>query len=370
MAHELSFQFEKRFSEGVVIQADLHLSKQGPLVTVLFGPSGSGKTTILRCLAGLERPERGIIRHGDDTWYDASRGISLSPQERHIGHLFQDYALFPHLSVKRNLEYGLHHYGPEERKQRASALIDLFQLSGLENRYPKQLSGGQRQRVALARAVAPQPRLLLLDEPLSALDDPTRSRLRSELRSVLTSVGIRTLLVTHDRIEAIALGDQLAVVVDGRIQQVGPVQEVFHYPANHAVAQSVGVETVLPCVVVAEGDGLLTLQAGPIKLWAVDPGDVESSELYLCVRADEVMLERGGARRDSARNHLLGRINAMTPEGALVRVMLDCGVPLVSLVTRQACEELNLTEGESVTAVIKATSVHLVSRTAVSWAST
>ena len=153
------------------------------------------------------------------------------------------------------------------------------------------------QKVALARTLAPEPRLLLLDEPLSALDDPTRGRLRSELRRLLTQIGVATVLVTHDRSEAIALGDQLAVVAGGRIQQVGPVEEVFRYPANHSVAQSVGVETVLPGQVVGTGGGLLKVQAGQVHLTAVDPGDIEGTDVYLCIRAEEVILERGPCRQ-------------------------------------------------------------------------
>jgi molybdate transport system ATP-binding protein len=363
MADGLTVQIQKHFASGTIIEADLRLATGAPAVTVLFGPSGSGKTTVLRCLAGLERPERGVICYGDEVWYDALRGICLSPQKRRIGYLFQEYALFPHLTVKGNLEYGLSHEGKGQRQRRVAALSKLFKLEGLENRYPRQLSGGQLQRVALARAVAPEPRLLLLDEPLSALDDPTRGRLRSELRGLLLKTGVPTLLVTHDRMEAIALGDQLAVIVEGRIQQIGLVQEVFSYPASHAVARSVGVENVLPGTVVGTSEGLLTLRAQQARLFAVDPGDVDGPEVYLCIRAEEVILETDAAGRDSARNHLTGRITSITLEGPLVRVRLDCGIPLIALITRQAREQLTLKEGDTVKAVIKATSVHLVPRT-------
>jgi molybdate transport system ATP-binding protein len=364
MADELILKIEKRFPSGAMVEADLHLPQNPPSVTVLFGPSGSGKTTLLRCVAGLERPDRGIICRGDDVWYDASRGISLSPQRRRIGYLSQEYALFPHLTVKQNLEYGLNHRGREQRAQRVGTLMDLFQLSGLENRRPRQLSGGQLQRVALARALAPEPRLLLLDEPLSALDDPTRSHLRSELRRLLAEVRIPAVVVTHDRVEAIALGDHMAVLVAGRIQQNGPVQEVFSYPANDTVARSVGVETVLPGKIVAARDELLTVEVGRIRIMAVDPGDLTRPEVHLCVRAEDVILEKSASGQDSARNHLTGHITAIIPEGALVRVTMDCGVPIIALVTRQSREELHLREGDLFTAVIKATAVHLVPRMA------
>jgi len=362
MADELILRVTKSFPSGVTVEADLCVLQSPPSVTVLFGPSGSGKTTLLRCLAGLERPDRGIIRFGNELWYDSNRGISLSPQERHIGYLFQEYALFPHLTVRQNLEYGLNHRSREQRAQRVLTLMDLLQLGDLEGRYPRQLSGGQMQRVALARALAPEPQLLLLDEPLSALDDPTRARLRGELRRLLTQIRVATVLVTHDRSEAIALGDQLAVVAGGRIQQVGPVEEVFRYPANHHVAQSVGVETVLPGKVTETGFGLLKVQAGRVQLTAADPGDIEGSDVYLCIRAEEVILEKGAASKDSARNHLHGRVISLTPEGVLVRVTVDCGAPIIALVTRQSALELNLSEGEMLTVVIKATAVHLIPR--------
>ena len=363
MADDLTLKIEKRFPSGATVEAELELPQSPPSVTVLFGPSGSGKTTLLRCLAGLEQPDRGFIFRGKEVWYESSRGISLSPQQRHIGYLFQEYALFPHKTVKGNLEFGLIDCSREQRAERVSHLIDLFQLNGIEGRFPRQLSGGQLQKVALARTLAPRPRLLLLDEPLSALDDPTRGRLRSELRRLLNQVGIPTLLVTHDRVEAIALGDRLVVMVDGRIQQTGPVREVFSFPANHAVAQSVGTETLTPGEITEARNGLLTVQAGQVRITSVDPGDLGGRDVYLCIRAEDVIIERGPTSRDSARNHLPGRITSILFEGVLVKVMLDCGIPLCALVTRQSCEELNLKDGDNVTAIVKATAIHLVPRT-------
>ncbi len=363
MADELILKIEKQFPTGASVEADLRLVQHPPSVTILFGPSGAGKTTILRCLAGLEQPERGFIRHGDEIWYEADRAVFLPPQRRRVGYLSQDYALFPHRTVRGNLEFGLNHRSAEQRAQRVRYLTHLFQLSGLESRYPRQLSGGQSQRVALARALAPAPRLLLLDEPLAALDDPTRGRLRNDLRRLLTEVRVPAIVVTHDRVEAIVLGDQMAVLAGGRVQQVGPVQEVFSHPANDVVARSVGVETVLPGKIVAVHDGLLTVEVGRVSVAAVDPGDLTGSEVHVCLRAEDVILERSARGQDSARNHLAGRITAIIPEGALVRVMIDCGFPIVALVTRQSRENLQLSEGDLFTAVVKATAVHLVPRT-------
>ena len=185
MSAALTADFAKHFQPGPVIRASLRCALDAFSITVLFGPSGSGKTTVLRCIAGLERPEEGTIRYAEEVWFDAGQNISLPPQQRGIGYLFQDYALFPHLSVSRNVAYGLRGEPQERRRQRTREMFDLLELTGLEDRYPRQLSGGQQQRVALARALVRQPRLLLLDEPLSALDTPTRRPLRAELRQLL-----------------------------------------------------------------------------------------------------------------------------------------------------------------------------------------
>ena len=329
----------------------------------LFGPSGSGKTTILRCLAGLEKPESGFIHFRGQIWFDAEYGISLSPQQRRIGFLFQEFALFPHLTVSENLEYGLGSQAKSTRHQRVAALAKLFEIENLLARYPRELSGGQLQRVALARTVAPEPQLLLLDEPLSALDDPTRNRLRTELRRLLNRIGIPTLLVTHDRTEAIVLGDRLAVVIEGKIQQTGSVEEVFNRPANTWVANSMGVESVIPGRIVGSANGLLAIQAKDVHLFAVDPGDLSSPDVYVCIRAEEVMLSRTAGGAESARNHLSGTIVSIVPEGPLVRVSIDCGIPLVAFVTKPSRDELNLKTGDMVVAVVKATTVHLIPRT-------
>jgi molybdate transport system ATP-binding protein len=364
VAHALSFLIEKRFHKGAVIEARLHMeTSERRSVTVLFGPSGSGKTTILRCLAGLEQPEGGFIHFNEEVWFDAKKGISVTPQRRHIGFLFQEYALFPHLTVEQNIEYGLQGQSKPRRQERVAHLASLFQIAELLTRHPSELSGGQLQRVALARTVAPEPQLLLLDEPLSALDAPTRNHLRTELRGLLNRIEIPTLLVTHDRTEAIGLGDRLAVVVDGKIQQTGSVEEVFSRPGNTLVANSMGVETVIPGRILGSANGLLTVQARDVQLSAVDPGDLPSLNVHVCIRAEEVMLSRTGGGGESARNHLSGTIFSIVPEGPLVRVSIDCGISLVAFVTKPSRDELDLKTGDRVVAVVKATSVHLIPRT-------
>ncbi len=362
MERALTFRVVRRFPGGPLVDAAASWPTAGG-VTVLFGPSGSGKTTVLRALAGLERPDDGRIAFEGEAWFDGASGLQVPPQARGVGLLFQDYALFPHLDVRANLAFGLHRLSAAARSARVAEVAATFGLGGLLDRRPAQLSGGQRQRVALARALAPRPRLLLLDEPLSALDAPTREELRGELRHLLEQSGVPAVVVTHDRTEALALGDRLAVLVDGAVRQVGPVHEVFSEPADVEVARVVGTENVFPARLLRREAGLIVVGAGAAELVAVDPGGVED-EAYACVRAEDVVLEVEVGRDSSARNHLPGVVTARRDEGPLVRLTLDCGLKLVSLVTRASAERLGLVPGRRVTASVKAPSVRVVPRRA------
>jgi molybdate transport system ATP-binding protein len=355
----LSADAERRYPGAGRVEARFDIPCQGFSITVLFGPSGSGKTTILRMLAGLERPDAGRILCGDEVWADAGRGLHRPPQARRIGFLSQGYDLFPHLDVAANLAYGLPDLAPVERRARVADLLALLDLQGLEQRRPAQLSGGQRQRVALGRALAPRPALLLLDEPLSALDRAVQLRLRRDLRALLRRLEVPTVLVTHDRAEALQLGDRIVVMEDGRRCQAGPIQDVFERPSDPAVARILGVETVLLGRVLEVRDGLATLAVGETLLHAADPGGL-GAQAYVCIRGEDVLLGRGEPGPGTARNRLPGRIQSLQPEGPLVRLTLACGFPLESLVTRQACADLGLAEGETVTALLKASALHLI----------
>lgn len=354
-------RFTVRLGQSVVIKADLRRPTDQFSVTVLFGPSGCGKTTTLRCLAGLERPEEGRIAFENTLWFDHEQRVFLTPQQRDIGYLFQEYSLFPHLTVARNIAYGLWRVSRTEQRRRVADMLDLFHLAGLEKRYPHQLSGGEQQRIALARVLVRRPRLLLLDEPLSALDAPIREQLRPELRRMLAEFGIPVVLVTHDRIEAMALADHLIVLDHGKVRQQGAVEEVFNRPADVEVARIVGMGNVQPGRVVESAEGLATVDVGNTQLLALAPKPL-AEKVYVCIQAEEVMLQKGASDHASPRNRLRGTIKSLTPEGPLVRVALDCGFPLVALVTRPACEELELREGEPITALVKTPSVHLIAR--------
>ena len=364
MAEEIVARFAKRFPGGPLVQMDdLHVTCDRPSIAVLFGASGSGKTTVLRCLAGLERPDSGLIQCGDELWFDPAKSVFLPPQQRNIGYLSQDYSLFPHLSVEQNIGYGLRRSPLAERESRVADVVRLLDLAGLEKRLPRQLSGGQQQRAALARAVIRRPRLLLLDEPLSALDSPTRLRLRGELRRLLVRLGVPAILVTHDRFEALALGDELVVIDQGHIVQTGPVQDVFRRPANLAVAGVVAVETVQPAHILSAVDGLLLVAVGETRLAAVSrdlPAD--TSDVFVCIHAEDVILVKGSDRPSSARNQLPAVVQALTREGPLTRVELDCGFNLTALLTKQACEEMELKSGDRVMALVKAPHIHLIPR--------
>jgi molybdate transport system ATP-binding protein len=214
-------------------------------VAALFGPSGAGKTLTLQCLAGLVRPDAGRIVVDGRVLFDSAAGIDVPPQRRHVGYVFQGYALFPHLTVRDNVGFGLRERSRADRTRRVDEVLARLGLDSLAERLPRELSGGQRQRVALGRALAIDPALLLLDEPLSALDLPLRQALRDELRGVLTDWGVAAVLVTHDLVEAYRLGDRIVVYEEGRVIQAAPRAELLWQPSSWAVARIMGIRNLV-----------------------------------------------------------------------------------------------------------------------------
>ena len=224
-------------------------------IGVLIGPSGCGKTSLLRAVAGLEPLAAGRVAMGERVLSDPAMGVHVAAEERRIGMVFQDYALFPHLSVADNIAFGVHHLPRSERQTRVRQMLDLVGLAHTARRLPHQLSGGQQQRVALARALAPQPDLLLLDEPFSSLDVDLRERLAQDVRQILKEHGATALVVTHDQLEAFALGDVIGVMNRGRLEQWDDAYSLYHRPASRFVAQFIGHGVFAPAQIVACAHG-------------------------------------------------------------------------------------------------------------------
>ena len=259
-------------------------------IGVLIGPSGCGKTTLLRAVAGLEHVTSGQIKLGGDVVSDADRHVP--PEKRRIGMVFQDYALFPHLDVGRNVAFGLQHLPTAERSSRVTEVLALVGLDGLQARYPHELSGGQQQRVALARALAPQPRLLLLDEPFSNLDVDLRERLAHEVRAILKAAGATALFVTHDQLEAFAIGDVIGVMHQGHLHQWDDAYALYHRPATRFVAEFIGHGVFAPARISQHGqDVVVDTPMG--QLLDVDECPLPSAyEAGLCdvlLRADDIV---------------------------------------------------------------------------------
>jgi putative spermidine/putrescine transport system ATP-binding protein len=286
----------------------------------LLGPSGSGKTTCLRMIAGFERPDEGRVEL-------AGRDVTdLPPYERDVNTVFQDYALFPHMSVGENVEYGLRIAGvaKEERRRRASEALDMVRLGGYEKRRTGQLSGGQRQRVALARALVNRPKVLLLDEPLGALDLKLRQQMQNELRTIRGEVGITFVYVTHDQEEALTMSDRLAVFADGRIEQVGPPADVYEHPVNEFVAGFVGVSNIV------ERDGdRFTIRPEKVRILEdteganglhVEEGQIGDVSYVGMVTRYVVNLDRGGELQIVRQNLEMSSQEALEQRGRRVRV--------------------------------------------------
>ena len=326
-------------------------------VLAIIGPNGAGKSTLLLVLAHLLQLAQGEVRfHGapieDDLGY--RRRIALVLQE----------PLLMHQSVMDNVVAGLRFRGlrQPEIKQRGDEWLQRLEISHLRHRPAHKLSGGEAQRVSLARAFAVQPELLLLDEPFSALDAPTRSRLLQDLHMLLSQTNITTVFITHDLDEALLLGDRVAVLLRGELRQIGQPQDVFSAPADSEVAAFVGVETVIAGQVVQCQDGQVIVKANGLTLEAVGNLDVGKPVLF-CLRPEDITLSIStGPGLTSARNRLNGRITRLSPNGPLVRVVVDCGLPVVSLITRRSATEMKLSAGMTVTASFKATAVHLIPR--------
>ncbi len=294
---------------------DVRLTAPENQVIVLFGPSGAGKSMTLAAISGFVPLDSGRVVVGERVLFDADLGIGLEPQQRGVGLVKQDLVLFPHLTVEQNIAYGLLREPAEARRLRVRELLKRMKLEGLAARYPAQISGGQQQRVALARALAPRPQLLLLDEPFSALDAPTRMQLRSELRELQREFKIPTLFVTHDLGEAYFLADQLAVIDAGTIQQIGAPGEILRRPKNLRVARAVGVKNILRGVVESRTRENTIVRVGDVALDAPPFPFEPGSRVHLCLRPERITLLRPERTGESLSENAV--------EGSLIREMSD-----------------------------------------------
>jgi molybdate transport system ATP-binding protein len=324
---------------------ELTLALEVGRTVALVGPSGAGKTSALRVVAGLARPSSGLVALGEETWLDTERRIDLRPEERRVGLVFQEYALFPHMSVRANVAYG--------GRGRVDELLDRFHIAHLANARPEKLSGGERQRVALARALAREPAVLLLDEPLAALDAHTKTRVRGELAELLRGLELPTLLVTHDYEDAASLADEVGVVVDGSLRQLASPAELVARPRDAFVASFTGAN-LLHGTARRTGDDLTEVRlAGGEQLYSTDAGE---GEVGVVVYPWEISVARAHAT-DSALNVVRGEVGSVAEVGNRVRVRIG---PVTAEVTASSAERLELARGGVAYATFKATGTRLV----------
>jgi molybdate transport system ATP-binding protein len=362
---ELEVHISKHFSNSQqAFDVDVHF-RANPGFTILFGASGAGKTTVLECIAGLSRPDRGQIAVGEDL-FDSDKHRDVPAWKRRIGYVIQDLALFPHLNAEENVAFGLHSLGMSERQKRSREMLRTFRIEHLCDRRPAQISGGERQRVALARTLVTEPRALLLDEPLAALDRPTKSYILDDLRQWNESHRVPILYVTHSSEEVFALGEQVIVLAAGRIVTQGRPHEVMSAPRLETVAQLLGFENIFDATVTSlhEDRGTMTcrLGAGPMELETpLVRGDI-GSKLRVGIRAGDLLLATEAPRGLSARNIVPGIVRRIDQRDVIVSAVVDCsGTEFEVHLTLAAREALQLAPGKSVWVVVKTHSCHLMS---------
>jgi molybdate transport system ATP-binding protein len=336
-----------------------------PGITILFGASGSGKTTVLRAVAGLARPDSGRISVGDRTLFDAPSRVDVPVEERRVGYVFQQLALFPHMSIADNIEYGLHHVPPDTRRARVSAIAESFRIAGVLGRRPGQTSGGERQRAALARALVTDPSLLLLDEPLSALDRSIQSRIIEDLRRWNETHHIPVLYVTHGHREVFALGERVIVLEEGRVVATGSPHEVLDQPGRESLANLAGFENVFDGVVIERriGTGTMHCHVGTDRAVLEVPLSSApiGSRVRIAIRAGDILVANQEPRGLSARNILRGRLVDARREGATMIASIEAGQRFIVHLTPGGYDALGLAANVHVWLIIKTYSCRIVS---------
>ena len=358
----LTTQIHKRFANaGRDFTLDIGFTL-APGITIIFGPSGAGKTTLLDCIAGLTTPDSGKIVVGEHVLFDHETNLPV--QGRKIGYVFQDLALFPHLTVQKNVEYGVAGVRKSERRKKSDAILESFRIADLRERKPGEISGGERQRVALARALVTDPCVLLLDEPMAALDAATKSKIIDDLRAWNKTHGIPILYVTHNREEVFALGDRVLVLENGRIIADGTPHGVMAAPRRESLAQLIGFENIFHAVVIAIQEKRGTMRC------RIAESDVEletplvraevGSTLLIGIRAGDILLATVQPAGLSARNIISGRVLSVVQRDVIAVVRVNCGVEMEVHLTLAARDSLQLQPGHEVWLIVKTHSCHLM----------
>jgi len=328
-----------------------------PGITILFGPSGSGKSTVLRCLAGLTRADAGRITLNEHVLFDSARRVNLPPQRRHVGLVFQQLALFPHMTVAANIAYGLNRLASAERDQRVEAIAASFHITEILSRRPAQISGGERQRTALARTLVTEPRALLLDEPLTALDHRIQSLIIEDLRRWNEARRIPVLYVTHAHREVYTLGERVIVMDRGRVVATGTPHEVLDYPAGRVLAELAGFENLLPGRIVGRrvdaGTMRVRLAHSVVELEVPLTESASGDDITVAIRAGDILLAGVRPVGISARNIVEGTIETIERQGPAVEARVSAGAPFVAHLTPASAEELCLRPGSHVWLIIK-----------------
>ena len=335
-----------------------------PGITILFGPSGAGKSTLLDCLAGLVQPNTGKIGIGENVLFDSTMQINIPPQKRHIAYVLQTLALFPHLTIEENIEYGLSDAPEQDRRARVEEILQAFRIANLRNQKPSQISGGEKQRTALARSLVTQPQLLLLDEPLTGLDAELKAAIVEDLRAWNAEKRIPILYVTHSREEVDALGERVIAIDNGRVVSHGAPMDVLDSPRRKRLARAAGFENLLSATVLdlREPDGVMRVRLGEsaceieVPLAHASTGD----GIQIAIRAGDILLSSQRPHGLSARNVLEGRILSLEQRGTMYVARVDCGVTFVVHVTPGAVRALELATEKKVWLVLKTHSCHLV----------
>jgi molybdate transport system ATP-binding protein len=332
-------------------------------IVVLFGPSGSGKSLTLQSLAGLRTPDSGSITLWGRTLFDRQQRVNLPVRQRRVGYMFQNYALFPHLSVRDNVGYGLHALPRAERARRAAEALAMVRLSGFEQRRPRELSGGQQQRVALARALAAEPELLLLDEPFAALDGPIRAELRQEFLRLRRRLGVPAIFVTHDLEEATLLADRLAVIIAGELRQVGTAREVLTQPRDRQVAELVQARNIVPGTVICQDATRACIRTALGDLATLPTSFTEGSAVEVVIRPEVLRIVRDDRSLDRLHGQTLltGTASEIIDHGTRTIVYAEVNGQLLEIaLSSSATQRLDLRPGQPLRLSVPPGELHVV----------